>query len=130
MNTLDKVKSKYSNFTQNQFCPICFSQRDKLFNILEIGTLKHIDSNKNDLNSLTEDYLPDKTIDEIDYFTKLLCFGCRRQVENSKDPEKFFKFLPDFMRKNLLKIEDDIEKKDIDKVSKLKEFFLEEKEKY
>ena len=110
MNTLDKVKTKYEYFDENKYCPVCLNQRDKLYNILEIGTLKNIKSNKNEEN-LEMDYLPDKSKDEIDYLTKLLCFGCRRMVENSKNPEIFFKNLPSFMRKNLEKMEEDVEKK-------------------
>ena len=105
------------------------NQRDKLFNILEIGSLQHTNSNKNDL-SLSLEYLPDKSIDETDYYTKLLCFGCRRQVENSKNPNKFFTLLPNFMRKNLAKIELGIEMKEMKKEDKMNEFFLSDKLKY
>lgn len=125
MNTLDKVKTKYEYFDENKYCPVCLNQRDKLYNILEIGTLKNINSNKNEAN-LELDYLPDKSKDEIDYLTKLLCFGCRRMVENSKNPEIFFKNLPPFMRKNLEKMEEDVEKKENKKIF---EFFLDEEEK-
>jgi len=126
LNTLDKVKTKYDYFKDNKYCPICFNQRDKLFNILEIGTLKYLNSNKNETNIPLE-YLPDKSLDEIDYLTKLLCFGCRRIVENSQHPEIFFKFLPSFMRNNLEKMDVDLKNNEKNKSS---EFFLTEKEKY
>lgn len=79
---------------------------------------------------LSMDYLPKKNKEDIDYFTKLLCFGCRRHVENSKNSEIFFESLPDFMKNGLVNIEKEMEKKNLNEKEKLKEFFLSEKEKY
>lgn len=80
---------------------------------------------------LLRSYLPDYENKEKNaVLTKFLCFGCRRIVENSKNPEEFFTFLPKFMMKNLENIDDFYQKNtSLKEEDKIDMFFINENEK-
>lgn len=74
-------------------------------------------------------YLPNESNKDSENLKKFLCFGCRRIIENSKNPDCFFQNLPSFMKNNLENTQKKYEGSTNSPQEKLETFFLIDKNK-
>ena len=89
------------------FCPLCFGPRDKINNLLEVGsTIKAI--NKTEDGQIQ--FVSVKSSDEwfSTQIEKAFCFGCKRlcvETDNSKvgDKSAFIELLPQFIKDNAIR---------------------------
>lgn len=65
------------------FCPLCLGVRDKTNNLLEIGSnIRHIDLSTGAVEAI---HHPDEWLEGAVEYGKVLCFGCKRMIIDSKD---------------------------------------------
>lgn len=77
------------------FCPLCYGVRDKLNNLLEIGTT---------IRSISDGKVSEQVTSEEEWFQteaeRTLCFGCKRMALESSDKAHFLQLLPEFVKKS------------------------------
>lgn len=78
--------------TPYPFCPLCLGVRDLTNNLLEIGsTIRHIDPQAGAVQAI---HHPDEWLEGAAEFGKVLCFGCKRMIIDSKDRCKLIELMP------------------------------------
>lgn len=102
-NKLKKEEIEIENKNPFIFCPLCLGIRDKINNLLEIGsTIKSVKINKEEEQkkefiTQTKDE-PVCYKNEKEWFVndieQVLCFGCKRICISSLDRQKFIDMLP------------------------------------
>lgn len=96
LRTTNKLKKCESDFEDQKFCRLCYGLKDKITNLLEVGsTVKKIDPETSEI---------EKAEEESDLWTlgyeQELCFGCKRVFDSAEDIEKLFELLPQFMKES------------------------------
>jgi len=111
LRTGAKLKQKVPEVAKDPICPICHGYRDKVANILEVGSLDFLQSHKEgeQEDGDTEKRYQDQAeilktlnakkiyeVHESSDIEKKVCFACRRHIENS-DSENLVSKLPRFL---------------------------------
>jgi len=109
LNTLNKIKPK---FEDRKICPLCWSNKDKLGNILEKGSIVQYlkgDQAKTEVKEtkesghfdmeyasqkIKEDYLTSEYFTKKPSLEKVSCFSCGRIFENAKNQNQLVENLP------------------------------------
>ena len=104
---------EYFPKSEDRVCPLCLGVRDKLYNILEIGSQESLREGLNlsaianltpssgtglngDVEKKGRSYFSNESLEKFS-----LCFGCRRIYENAKNPDDFLLNLPSEIKEKI-----------------------------
>ena len=109
VNTVPTVVRLTNKLLKNEiigdypFCPLCLGLRDKVNNLLEIGsTIKHITHKPGEPSTVESIVSSDEWL--MNENEKTFCFGCKRMAIMSTNKSEFSKLLPSVVNTNAQRI--------------------------